>query len=189
MRTSESQRCGIPRTDVTSASHPACQRTRAGVGRAFVIVGVVLTVTACDRSGDGAAGTPSDSADTASQPIKTQSPESPLSAELRMALEKLLAGSASSADSSWFGERTRGALRSATVNSAGHAIVDFQDLRTLIPNASSSAGSAQLVQELNAAVFAITGIESVEYQMDHSCDVFWEWLQQSCHVVTRSVAP
>ena len=56
---------------------------------------------------------------------------------------------------SWFSSRTAGALRSESIDSVGHAVVDFEDLRPLIPNASSSAGSEMLLQELNAAVFGV----------------------------------
>jgi len=155
------------------------------------MLAALVLLGGCDRSGPGSTSMTDDSAGEADAavPASTAAPEeSPLSSELRVALERLLVGSESRADSSWFSERTRGALRSATVNSAGHAIVDFHDLRNLIPNASSSAGSSMLVQQLNATVFGLSGVESVEYQMNHSCDLFWEWLQQSCHVVKRDTA-
>lgn len=87
-----------------------------------------------------------------------------------------------------FTAETADALRSVTVDSAGHATVDFHDLRPLIPNASTSAGSAVLMNELRAAVFGVPGIQSVEYRMDGSCYLFWEWLQTECQTVTRESA-
>ena len=41
--------------------------------------------------------------------------------------------------------------------------------------------------QLYGSPFTLTaqGIHSVEYRMDGSCDVFWEWLQYGCDVVTR----
>lgn len=86
---------------------------------------------------------------------------------------------------SWFSAGTAGALRSVTVDSAGSATVDFEDLRRLIPNASSSAGSAMLLHELHGTVFQFPDIRSVEFRILGSCDLFWEWLQQGCQVVRR----
>lgn len=84
---------------------------------------------------------------------------------------------------SWFSAETAGALRSASVDPTGHAVVDFRDLRPLIPNASTSAGSAMLLQQLNGTVLRVPGVRSVEYRMQGSCEAFWEWLQRSCEVV------
>ncbi|MFS8637558.1 MAG: hypothetical protein FWJ74_05690, partial [Gemmatimonadota bacterium] len=77
-------------------------------------------------------------------------------------------------------------LNDATVDERGHAVVDFKDLRPVIPNASTSAGSTILLGELNSTVFAIPTVESVEYRIDGRCDVFWEWLQYGgCQPVSR----
>lgn len=86
---------------------------------------------------------------------------------------------------SWFSDGTAGALRAVAVDSAGIATVDFEDLRLLIPNASSSAGSAMLLHELQGTVFQFPEIRSVEFRILGSCDLFWEWLQQGCQVVRR----
>lgn len=105
---------------------------------------------------------------------------------LRAALEQALRGPAEpAAEHSWFSPATAGALRSVSVDSAGHAIVDFADLRALIPNATSSAGSAMLLEELKSAVFSVDGIRSVDYLIEGSCERFWEWLQYSCQTVHR----
>jgi hypothetical protein len=114
---------------------------------------------------------------------------SPASADLRTALEQLLRGPTTAPRAgdrhSWFSATTAGALRAVTVDSAGHATVDFHDLRPLIPNASSSAGSALLLDELNTTVFQFPDVRSVEYRMEGSCEEFWEWLQFGCHKVLR----
>jgi hypothetical protein len=122
-------------------------------------------------------------------PGSGQASESPASANLRTALEQLLRGPTAAPRAgdrhSWFSAKTAGALRTVTVDSAGHATVDFHDLRPLIPNASSSAGSALLLDELNTTVFQFPDLRSVEYRMDGSCEEFWEWLQFGCHTVLR----
>jgi hypothetical protein len=86
---------------------------------------------------------------------------------------------------SWFSAETAGALRSIEIDSTGRATVDFRDLRRLIPSASSSAGSAALLLELNGTLFRFPEIRSVEYRIDGSCETFWNWLQYECRIVPR----
>jgi hypothetical protein len=159
--------------------------------RVLVVVGALL-VGACER-----AASPPDSPATVevdSTPAGADSsataPAPPPDGELRAVLERLLRGPDEPAPAgeatSWFSAETAGALRSVAVDADGNATVDFRDLRTTIPNASSSAGSRMLLDELNAAVFSVAGIASVQYTMDGSCDLFWEWLQYGCTTVTRA---
>jgi len=110
---------------------------------------------------------------------------------LRFALGELLRGpeAEESADGmfSFFSPATAGLLRSVSVDLDGRAIVDFQErLRALIPNASTSAGSAALLGELDSTVFQFSEVRSVEYRLGGSCDAFWNWLQRDCAVVTRT---
>lgn len=111
------------------------------------------------------------------------------SAVLAGALRQLLHGPTAAERSagmrSWFGPATAGMLRAASVSADGRAIVDFADLRTVIQNASTSAGSAMLLRELNATVFEFPSIRSVEYRINGSCDVFGEWLQYGCVTIHR----
>lgn len=108
---------------------------------------------------------------------------------LRTALTALLAGPSpeerAAGIESWFSDATARALRTVSVDSAGHAIVDFADIRGMIPNAGSSTGSRLLLVELNGTVFHFPEIQSVEYRIDGSCDAFWDWLQYGCQIVDR----
>ena len=101
-------------------------------------------------------------------------------AALRVAMEELLAGPTPAERraglDSWFSEETADRLRSVTIE-GGHAVVDFHDLRDVIPNAGSSAGSRRLLAELDATVFQFRSISSVEYRLDGDCEAFTEWLQ------------
>ncbi len=160
---------------------------RVGFVCVFIIVG------ACDERApttqlnmrEDSAEQPSPQEAPASEPASQPEGSAGLTAELRGSLEQLVRG-ASGASQSWFSAATTNVLRAVDVDSAGHATVDFHDLRTTIGNASSSAGSTALLAELNNAVFQVAGIQSVEYRMDGSCSAFWEWLQYSCHTVTRA---
>ena len=160
------------------------------------VIATCLLLAACDapdppRADDSAADTtitagPDTASPAPAQPAATASQPA---AALRTALEDMLQGPTAAERSagaeSWFSPATAGALRSVDVDSTGHATIDFRDLRPLIPNASSSAGSALLLDELNATVFAVPAIRSAEYRMEASCDAFWEWLQYGCQIVRR----
>ncbi len=105
---------------------------------------------------------------------------------LRTVLQEVLRGARARAPTdTWFSPATAGALRSVSVDSAGHAIVDFEDLGALIPNASSSAGSVMLLEELNTAVFSVDGVHSVDYSIEGRCERFWGWLQRGCETIHR----
>ena len=109
---------------------------------------------------------------------------------LTAALTALLAGPTTQERdgglTSWFSPATAGLLRGVTLTD-GRAIVDLRDLRTVIPGASSSAGSALLLSQLDATVFRFPTVSSVEYRIDGSCTAFTEWLQLGgCTPRTRS---
>jgi hypothetical protein len=159
--------------------------------RTASMIAALSVIAACEPSGQNAGANDAHSAGVApaGAPTMGSASDSLPGARLRTELERLVGGLSTRADPdtihSWFSAETADVLSSAAVDSIGHATVDFHDLRNVIPNASSSAGSALLLQELNSAVFRVAGIRSVEYRMNGSCDVFWEWLQYSCHTVTR----
>jgi hypothetical protein len=148
-----------------------------------------LTVAGCGGSGDrDLSQLGSDAVEMVPAPgmDTTSTPELAPDVALRIDLERLLRGDAAPASGeTWFSQTTAGAIRDVSLDAAGHAIVDFADLRVLIPNASSSAGSALLLDELNSAVFGVGAVRSVEYRIEGSCEQFWEWLQYSCQRVRR----
>jgi hypothetical protein len=108
---------------------------------------------------------------------------------LRASLEALLAGPTEEERTdgllAWFSEETEGMLNGVTIDSGGAAVVDVGDLRPLIPNASTSAGSEMLLAQLGATVFQFPTVASVEYRIEGSCDAFFEWLQRGCEVIER----
>jgi len=86
---------------------------------------------------------------------------------------------------SWFSGATAGMLHGVRID-AGHAVVDLGDLPSVIPGASSSAGAALLLSELDATVLQFPTVESAEYRLDGSCEAFTEWLQMGgCAPRTR----
>ena len=112
----------------------------------------------------------------------------PTRAVLRAALEQLLAGPTpaerAAGFTSFFGQETAGALNSVVV-ADGIARIDFDDFSRAIPNASSSAGSAQLLAQLRATIFQYPSIRAAEITFGGSCEAFWNWLQRGCMRLER----
>lgn len=97
------------------------------------------------------------------------------------ALEALLAGPTDAERAEgyggWFSDETAGMLRSAEIV-AGTVMVDLEDLRPVIPNASTSCGSSALLSQLDTTTLsAAEGAASVLYLLEGEHDVFYEWLQ------------
>ena len=109
---------------------------------------------------------------------------------LRTALNALVAGPTPSEQSegitSWFSADTAGMVVDVTL-ADGVAVVDFDGRLddTIESNVTTSAGSEALLAELDATVFQFATVTSVEYRLGGSCDAFWQWLERTCHQVTR----
>lgn len=107
---------------------------------------------------------------------------------LTFALQSLLEGPNSAERSvglsSFFSAETAGMLNRAEVRD-GVAFIDFADFSRIIPNASTSAGSAQLLDQLAGTIFQFDGIREAEISFDGSCDAFWNWLQRGCERLPR----
>lgn len=78
----------------------------------------------------------------------------------------------------WFSSKTAGKLKSARIQ-AGVALVDFRDLRKIIPNASSSCGSALLLAQLDRTAKQFAAVKRTIYSFNGSRSAFYEWLQRS----------
>jgi hypothetical protein len=104
----------------------------------------------------------------------------PVTAEV--ALGELLAGptteEAAAGFSSLFGPATADALLHV-VMADGIARVSFRDLRLVIPNASSSCGSAALLTALDATLAQVPGVRGARYSFDGDEAAFYEWLQMA----------
>ena len=108
--------------------------------------------------------------------------EVPLGDPLTGALDALLAGPTVEEQAQgyggWFSQDTAGMLRSVDVVS-GTVLVDLGDLRPVIPNASTSCGSAALLAQLNRTVLGVAeGVAPpVLYHLEGDLEAFYEWLQ------------
>lgn len=106
--------------------------------------------------------------------------EVPADAPLRGALEALLAGptdeEADAGYGGWFSAETEGMLHSVRLED-GTAHVDFADFSEVIPNASTSCGSALLLGQLDATVTQFDTVTEARYAFDGDQEGFYEWLQ------------
>jgi hypothetical protein len=102
-------------------------------------------------------------------------------AVLRGALRALVAGPSPAERrrgyGGWFSARTAAALRSVRLH-RGVAYIDLRDLRRVIPNASSSCGSALLLAQLNRTATQFPTVRRAVYSFAGSRSAFYEWLQQ-----------
>lgn len=81
---------------------------------------------------------------------------------------------------SFFSESTANAFLGAKVEDKT-AYVNMADLRSLIPNASSSCGSVQFFAEVENTVRSATPeVDRVLYAIDGAPSVFYDWVQLGC---------
>lgn len=98
---------------------------------------------------------------------------------LTAAMEQLLAGptegEAAQGLGGWFSGETESMLISAEID-GDVARVDFEDFRDVIPNASTSCGSAMLLAQLDSTAeqFDVSG---TLYSIEGEPQTFYEWLQ------------
>jgi hypothetical protein len=106
------------------------------------------------------------------------------------ALQALLAGPTAAEQeagyTSWFSSQTSSAIRSLILNPNGQVIVDLTDISAVIPNASTSAGSKMLIDQVSATLFQFPEYQSLLLTFEGDCDRFWNWLQMSCSLVDRT---
>ena len=102
-------------------------------------------------------------------------------AVLTGAMRALLAGPTASERSrgyrGWFSARTAGSLRSVRI-SRDVAFVDFRDFSQVIPNASSSCGSAMLLAQLDRTTTQFSTVRRAVYSFNGDRRAFYEWLQR-----------
>ncbi|CAN5882925.1 hypothetical protein BH23ACT12_BH23ACT12_06680 [soil metagenome] len=100
---------------------------------------------------------------------------------LRNGMEQLLTGPTDQEKAAglggWFSESTADMLISAE-REGDVARVDFRDLREVIPNASSSCGSAGLLAQLDSTAKQFGATQTL-YSINGDLDTFYNWLQLS----------
>ena len=77
----------------------------------------------------------------------------------------------------WFSAKTAGRLRSVRIVH-GTAYVDFRSFARVIPNASTSCGSALLLAQLDRTARQFRAVRQAVYSFDGSHAAFYAWLQR-----------
>ncbi len=80
---------------------------------------------------------------------------------------------------SWFSADTAGMLRAVEIEDGVARISFATELRSTIPNASSSCGSAGLLAQLDATATQFATVDRAVYSLDGDVTAFYEWLQFS----------
>jgi len=78
----------------------------------------------------------------------------------------------------WFSDETAGMINGYRSDN-GIFYVDFKDFSSVIPNASTSCGSALLFAQLNTTLEQFPDIGEPRYSFDGDVAAFYEWLQMS----------
>ena len=159
---------------------------RVGAVAALVLASAVLALAAGSAAGAGGMVAVSvffprgtDAADCAR--VRAVPRRVPAPAVLTGALRTLLRGPTAAERrrgyGGWFSARTAGALRSVRIR-GGVAYVDLRDLSRVIPNASSSCGSALLLAQLDRTATQFPSVRRAVYSFGGSTRAFYEWLQR-----------
>lgn len=107
---------------------------------------------------------------------RTVSADAPLRPTLEALLEGPTPAEVAQGYGGWFSADTAGMLRSVSIEQRV-AHVDFEDLREVIPNASTACGSAGLMAQLNRTVTQFTEVDDARYSILGSQEAFYHWLQ------------
>ncbi len=103
-------------------------------------------------------------------------------AVLRRAMDALLRGPTAAERRAgydgWFSAATAGRVRSVRI-AGSVARIDFRDFSRIIPNASTSCGSALLMAQLNRTARQFPTVGRAVYSFDGSVPDFYLWLQMS----------
>jgi hypothetical protein len=101
--------------------------------------------------------------------------EDPVRATVEVLLEGPTEAEARQGYGGWFSTDTAGMVLDVEVVD-GTAHVTFADLRPVIPNASTSCGSAALLAQLDTTLLALDGIDDTRYALADRA-AFYGWLQ------------
>jgi hypothetical protein len=102
-------------------------------------------------------------------------------AVLRGALEELLAGPTPAEEAegyfSFFSAATADQLDDVGIEDGVAEVAFSSELPDIIPNASTSAGSAALLNALDATTTQFDTVDEAVYSLEGDVDAFYEWLQ------------
>lgn len=114
--------------------------------------------------------------------------EDVLGATMRELLAGPTAAEAAKGYGSWFSPATAEALISAKT-SGKNSYINLADIRAIIPNASTSCGSASLLAQLRTTAQQAAMTPRVLFAINSQPTTFWEWLQLGCDASNDNCNP
>jgi len=101
----------------------------------------------------------------------------------KAALEELFKGPTEEEKSqgyvSWFSDTTKDILESVKIEN-NTAYVNLKDIRQIIPNVSTSCGSAEFLAEVETTLKQFPNVNRVIIAIDGKPSTFYEWIQIGC---------
>jgi len=79
----------------------------------------------------------------------------------------------------WITKDTASYLKSIKVEN-GIAFVDWKDIRQVVPNASTSCGSATFLSSIDMTLKQFPEVKSVVHSIENNSQIFYEWMQMVC---------
>lgn len=80
---------------------------------------------------------------------------------------------------SFFSDKTKSMLKNIRVTN-GTVYLNLNDIRPIIPNASSSCGSAQLMSEIDSTLKQFPEVKKVIVAINGKPNTFYDWIQVGC---------
>ncbi|HBB03143.1 MAG: Spore germination protein-like protein Gmad2 [Candidatus Peregrinibacteria bacterium GW2011_GWF2_38_29] len=96
-----------------------------------------------------------------------------------------LTGEKSLGYSSPFSSETSNILQGIKIENKT-AYINLIDIRKLMPNVTTSCGSAQFMSEIEKTVKYNTGVENIVIAIDKNPKTFYEWMQIGCDKKTKN---
>lgn len=101
----------------------------------------------------------------------------------KVALEELFKGPTEEEKNqgyvSWFSQETEDILKSVKIEN-NTAYVNLKDIRQIIPNVSTSCGSAEFLAEVETTLKQFSTVERVIIAIEDKPSTFYEWIQIGC---------
>ena len=101
----------------------------------------------------------------------------------KVALEELFKGPTEEEKNqgyvSWFSDTTKDILKSVKIEN-DTAYVDLKDIRQVIPNVSTSCGSAEFLAEVETTLKQFPSVNRVIIAIEGKPKTFYEWIQIGC---------
>jgi spore germination protein GerM len=124
------------------------------------------------------------------RPVVRQTPDTTEpELQLQAALNALVAGPTDAEQAagftSFFSPDSAGVINTVTITDGANVVVNFSTDVRAIPNASTTNGARTIMWELTSTVFQFPDVQTIRYQMDGSCDLFYHWLQSACQTISR----